>query len=34
MDALCWPERKIRLQKKKNLDMIKVEIIHYHFVDH
>lgn len=34
MDALCWPERKTRLQNKKNLEMIKLEIIQYHFVDH
>lgn len=34
MEALCCPERKNRLKNKKNLEMIKVEIIQYYFDDH
>lgn len=26
MEALCWPQRKTRLENKKNPEMIRVEI--------
>lgn len=34
MEALCWLERKITVENKNNLEIIKVEIIQFPCVNH